>query len=84
MVSKKIDYGVAAYIFGIASIVFAIFKPDAGIVLGIIGLVLGRRQNDVLSQRARKFSTIGIILGIIVLILTVVLVSVFAPIGPLA
>ncbi|MBU0958441.1 MAG: DUF4190 domain-containing protein [Nanoarchaeota archaeon] len=69
----KGDFNHASYLLGILSIIFsAVFQPLAGIVLGITGLVLSQRDKDDISKKGRKFSTIGIILGIIVLVLIAV------------
>jgi hypothetical protein len=76
MVDKKFDFGHTSYIVGILSIVFAAtFNPLPGIILGIVGLVLGKRQRDPASARGRKFSTIGIIISLIVLLITILLAS---------
>lgn len=76
MHKEKANYSIAAYVLGIASIVFGIFEPLPGIIFGIIGLTLARRQNDMLSMKARKFSTIGIIIGVIIVIASLILVSI--------
>jgi hypothetical protein len=52
----------SGYIFGILSIVFAFFVPLAGIILGIIGLVLNKKEK---SKKARRLNIIGIIIGAI-------------------
>jgi hypothetical protein len=77
MVDKRADFGCASYVIGITSIVLAITGGAGigGIILGIIGLVLSKRQNDLLSRKARKFSLIGIILGVIFFILYIISVS---------
>jgi len=66
MTEKK---GVA-YIFGIISIVMAIFLPTAGVVFGIIGLVQNKEEK---SKKAKKLNIIGIVLGIIFLVLSIIL-----------
>ena len=70
---EKIDLGLAAYFIGMLSIVVGVFQPFSGIVLGIVGLITGKKDNTVLSKRGQRLSTIGIIVSIIILILTVVL-----------
>lgn len=72
-VDKNIPYDFASYIFGVMSIVFA-FLSDAGlggIVFGIIGLVLAKKSNTPLAKKGKKLSTIGLVLGLIILALTI-------------
>lgn len=72
MIEKKEDLGLVSYILGIVSIVLAFFTPVAGLVFGIVGLVLSKKQKNAFSEKGKKLNTIGITIGIIVLILTVV------------
>lgn len=74
MVAKH-DFSQASYIMGILSIVFAIFNFPVGIVLGIIGVVLGKRQKTPLAARGRKFSTIGIIISLLMLLLAILIIG---------
>ncbi len=78
MVDKKIDFSLIAYILGIVSIVFGILQPLAGIVLGIVGLIYCKKQKDNLSKKAKKLNTIGIVIGVIVMILSIVVTMFFA------
>ena len=71
--AKKEDISVVSYVFGIISIVLAFFTPLAGLIFGIIGFVQSKKQKTELSKKAKKLSTIGIILSIILFIITVVL-----------
>jgi hypothetical protein len=77
MVDKKADYGCASYVIGITSIVIAITGGAGigGIILGIIGIILSKRQKDALSKKGMKFSIWGIILGVIFFILYVLAIS---------
>jgi len=72
MAGKKEDYSNASYVVGIASIVLAFFTPLAGLIFGIVGIVLGRRQNTTLSRKGRIFSVIGIILSLVVWIVATI------------
>jgi hypothetical protein len=74
MVAKH-DFSQASYVIGILSIVFAVFNFPVGIVLGIIGVILGKRQKTPLAARGRKFSTIGIIIALIMLLLAIVIIG---------
>jgi hypothetical protein len=56
----------SGYILGILSIVLAFFLPLAAIVLGIIGLVLNKKEK---SKKAKILNIVGIIIGIIFLII---------------
>ena len=60
MGETKVNYDCAAYVLGIVSIVTGIFLSIslAGVVLGIVGLVLARRQKTELSKRAKKLNLI--------------------------
>jgi len=71
---EKTDFSQASYVVGILSIVLAAtFNPIPGIVLGIVGLFLGKRQKTLLSKRGIKFSMIGIIVSILVFVAVVLL-----------
>ena len=63
---------IVGYMLGILSIVLAFFQPLAAIVVGIVGLVQSRKQTNELGKKAKKLNTLGIIIGIIVLIISVV------------
>ena len=69
---QKIDFSVTSYVFGVASIVLAFFSPFAGLIFGIVGLVQSKKQKTDMSTKAKKLSTIGIVLSIIFVILTIV------------
>ena len=61
-----------AYTLGVLSIVFAFFSAYglAGIVLGIIGLIQNKQDK---SKKAKKLNIIGIVIGAIIFIATIVL-----------
>ena len=59
-----------AYTLGILSIVFAFFIPLASVVLGIIGLIQNKKEK---SKISKKLNIIGIILGAIFFLATLVL-----------
>jgi len=67
--ADKIDMASVSYVLGILSIVFAFVSPLAGLILGIIGLVQSRKYS---VAKARKLNTIGIILSIVFLIISVI------------
>jgi len=71
--AEKEDLSVVSYVLGIVSIVMAIFTPLAGIVFGIVGLSQSKKQKTKLSEKAKKLNIIGIILGIILFIVTIIL-----------
>ena len=56
-----------AYTLGILSIVLAFFIPLAGVILGIIGLFLNKKEK---SKAAKKLNIIGIVIGIIIFVAT--------------
>jgi len=70
---KKEDLSVAGYVLGILSIVFGFLSPIAGLVFGIIGFNISKKQGPGLSLRAKKLNKIGIIISIIVLVLSLAL-----------
>ena len=78
MVDKKTDFGAVGYVFGIMSIVLAFFQPLAGLVFGIIGIVQSKKQKTGLSTKAKKLSTIGIVLSVILVIVSLVITFFFA------
>lgn len=73
MPEKKEDYGVVSYIMGIVSIVSAFFTPLAGLIFGIVGMNLAKRQSTGMAAKGRKLSQIGLVISIIVLIVTVII-----------
>jgi len=77
MADKKEDFSIPSYIFGVVSIVLALFTPIAGMIFGIIGLVQSKRQKTELSKKSKKLSIIGIILSIIMLIAVVIITYFF-------
>ena len=62
----------AIYVLGILSIVAAFANPIIGLVAGIVGLTLDKKQKSELVAKGRKLSKIGLILSIIVLIIFIV------------
>ena len=67
--ADKIDIASVSYVLGILSIVFAFVSPLAGLILGIIGLTQSKKQG---VSRAKKLNTIGIILSVIFLIISII------------
>lgn len=78
---KDGDFSEISYLLGILSIVLSFFQPVAGFILGIIGLVHSRKQKTPLSQKAKKFNIIGIILSIIFFALTAAITAYFTAKG---
>ncbi len=74
-------FEIASYILGISSIVFGVLQPLLGIGLGITGLFLVKGKKDELSRKARKFNTLGLIIGIIFIALSFVAGFYFASKG---
>lgn len=69
--ADKIDFASMSYLLGILSIVFAFVSPVAGLILGIIGLNQGKRHG---GDKAKKLNTIGIILSIIFIVVSLIAV----------
>ena len=63
---EKINFPQTSYIFGIVSIVMALFTPLLGLVFGIIGLVQSSKQKTDVSKLSKKLNIIGIVLSIII------------------
>ena len=68
MVEKKeqVDFSQTSYIFGVVSIVMALFTPLIGAVFGIIGLIQSMKQKTNISRLSKKLNIIGIVLSVIV------------------
>jgi len=62
---EKEDYSHISYVLGVVSIVISIFSPIVGLVLGIIGLRLSKKQISGISKKARKLNIWGIIISIV-------------------
>ena len=60
----------ASYVLGILSIVFGFLSPLGGLVLGIIGVNLGKGKSE-MAVKGKKYSKIGIVVSIIMLIITI-------------
>jgi len=67
--ADKIDFASVSYVLGVLSIVFAFFSPLAGLIIGIVGFVQGKKQN---AARARKLNLLGIILSVVFLIISII------------
>ena len=67
--NMKEEVTQTSYTLGILSIVLGFFQPLAAIVLGIVGLIQSKKSTSELGKKAKKLNTIGIIIGIVVLIL---------------
>jgi LytS/YehU family sensor histidine kinase len=65
---KEVDLGISRFILGILSVVFAVVSPAAGLITGIVGLSIGRKDKTELSKRGKKLSIIGTILSLIFLL----------------
>ena len=59
-----------SYAFGILSIIFGFISPLAGLVLGIIGVNLSKNQKSEMAKNGKKYSKIGIVISVIMLIIT--------------
>lgn len=69
MTKESVDLGTAVYILGILSIVLGFLSPVAGLVLGIIGINQGKKEKGELAKRGLRFSKLGIVISIVVIIL---------------
>ena len=69
----KINYEVPSYLLGILSIIFGFLSSFAGLVLGIVGLVQSRKQETLLSAKARELNVLGIVISVIMLILAILI-----------
>ena len=63
---EQVNFSQTSYIFGIVSIVMALFTPLLGLVFGIIGLVQSSKQKTDISRLSKKLNIIGIVLSIII------------------
>lgn len=78
---KEGDFSEISYVLGIMSIVTAFFLPLAGFVFGIIGLVHSKKQKTKLSEKAKKFNIIGIVLSIILFAVTILAATYLTSLG---
>ena len=70
--ADKTDFGLASYVLGIISIVMGILTPFAGLIFGIIGINISKKDKGELSKRGLKLNKIGVIVSAIMIILTIV------------
>ena len=79
--SKDGDFSEISYLLGILSIVLSFFQPVAAFILGIVGLIHSKKQKTALSEKAKKFNIIGIILSIIFFVLATAITAYFTAKG---
>jgi small-conductance mechanosensitive channel len=65
---------IVGFTLGILGIIFAMISPFAGIVISIFGLIQSSKEKNELGKKAKRLNIIGIILGIIVLVITILLI----------
>lgn len=73
MKKGRLNLEAPAYTLGIVSIVYALFSPFLGLIFGIIGLVFSLRTKTNYSKNAMILNIVGVVLGIIITILTLLL-----------
>ncbi len=80
MVKKIQDLSLVSYTLGIVSIVMSIVSAYglAGIIFGIIGLKINKNPKTDLAKKAKKLNTIGIIIGVIIFIASIVVLVFFS------
>lgn len=61
-----------SYILGLISLVIAFFTPLAGAILGIIGLVQNKKEDTLLSKRAKILNIIAIVIGAVMFGITLI------------
>jgi len=62
-----------SYALGVASIILAFVNIFGGLVAGIVGFNIIKKQNIPLAKKARKLNKTGIIINVIILIIIIVL-----------
>ncbi|MBU4308839.1 MAG: DUF4190 domain-containing protein [Nanoarchaeota archaeon] len=62
-----------SYILGIVSLVLAFFVPLAGVTLGIVGLVQNKKEKGDFAKKAKKLNVLGIIVGALLYITSILL-----------
>lgn len=71
------DTGVSLLVLGIVSVIFALWIPIVGIVLGTVSLVRVRKRNDlsgtVMAKAGKVLSIAGICIAVVNWILAIVL-----------
>lgn len=76
---RGVELGMMGVTFGILSILFSLNQPLPGIVSAIIGLTFSMKQEKVernkWSRNGKILSIIGLVLGILMFIVTLVLLS---------
>ncbi len=73
MAEKKEGFGNTSYTLGIISIVLAFFSPLAGLIIGIVGLNLSKKERSSLALRGNKLSKVGLVLSAIILVIYIIL-----------
>lgn len=82
MVRKEGDFSEVSYVLGIASIVFGIMLQFMfGLGFGIIGFILVMKNSSRMAKKAKKFNTIGMVVNVGLLLLSLGLAYYFAKTG---
>ena len=68
--------GILAWSFGLASLILSITQPIAGILFGIVGLIMNSKQTKKGSNEWARAGKILSIIGIIVSIIATILIVV--------
>lgn len=78
MVEKR-DFGMLSYGLGLASLATALFVSPAAIILGVMGIIHAKKQQNDLSKKATRLSAIGLIAGILVFFANIIFIIVGPP-----
>jgi hypothetical protein len=80
MAEKKEDLSLVGYTLGIVSIIMSFISSYGlgGIVFGIVGLTLSKKHNTDLAKKAKKLNIVGIIVGLIMLIGSIIALIFFS------
>ena len=71
--------GLLGWSIGLAGLLFSVMQPIAGIIFGIVGVIVSSNQkkkyNDSWSKTGQRLSIIGLIVSIAVIIISLLLVK---------
>jgi len=78
---NKKDFGMISYTLGIISVIMAFFSPLPGLIFGITGLVLSKKQVNEFSASSKKLNIWGIVLSTILFIIQIAVAIYFTKLG---
>ena len=65
---------ILSYFFGVVGIVTAFFSPLGleGIIFSVLGLYFSKKKDNILSRKGRVLSIIGLVVGVVIFVASII------------